>query len=106
MPWRKKLSFTEPMISPVFSITPTEPAPTRMAVRVKTSCWKSDRGMHTRKDVLFMRRLSLGDFWIEEDISNVGAEEVMDVLRISMMCLMAFTRSEHAMNLVIGKWDT
>ncbi|QHS09053.1 hypothetical protein [Sinimarinibacterium sp. NLF-5-8] len=48
----------------------------RLVVRVKTSCWLSDKGIHYRKDVIPMRRKSVGYDFLTEDAEMCGALEV------------------------------
>lgn len=50
----------------------------RCIVRLKTSFWKSERGLHTRQDITFMRKLSLEYQVLEEDAANIGAKEVLE----------------------------
>jgi hypothetical protein len=45
--------------------------------RVKTSYWGSGRGIHTRKDIIFLKRKSTKCIWVKEDVSNIGADEVI-----------------------------
>lgn len=47
----------------------------KTVVRVKTSIWKSDRGLHIRRDVTYLRRSSQGMNFLEEELDSVGAEE-------------------------------
>ena len=46
-------------------------------VRLKTSWWKSDRGLHERRDLIFLRRQCRGFNFLEEDAAAVGAEEII-----------------------------
>jgi len=55
--------------------TPTLKA--KLVVRLTTSYWKSNRGVHVRKDVMFLKRQSQGLNILEEDCGCVGAEEVI-----------------------------
>lgn len=50
--------------------------PSVNVVRVKTSWWKDERGLHYRKDILTMKGLSSGYQILQEDSSNIGAYEV------------------------------
>ncbi len=46
-------------------------------VRLKTSYWSDKRGMHQKKSITFLQRKCKGYNFVEEDISNVGAEDVI-----------------------------
>jgi len=46
-------------------------------VRLKTSWWKSARGLHERRDVTFLRRQCVGYNVLEEDASAIGVEDVI-----------------------------
>ena len=47
-------------------------------VRVKTSWWNDNRGLHSRKDILTMKSLSKGYQILEEDAKNIGAPQVVE----------------------------
>lgn len=47
----------------------------RTVVRVKTSIWKSGRGLHIKRDVIYLKRSSQGMNFLEEELDSVGAEE-------------------------------
>jgi hypothetical protein len=47
------------------------------AVRLTTSFWCDGRGVHMRKSLNFLKRKCEGYNILDEDCSNVGAEEVM-----------------------------
>ena len=47
-------------------------------VRLKTGFWSSGKGIHVKKDITYLRRLSGGSNYVEEDVSNVGAEDVIN----------------------------
>lgn len=49
----------------------------RCVIRLKTSMWKDNKGLHLRKDLIFMKRLSLDYNILEDDASNIGADEVI-----------------------------
>lgn len=49
----------------------------RCVVRLKTSYWRSSRGLHERRDLIFLRRQCSGYNVLEEDAGTVGAEEVV-----------------------------
>jgi len=50
----------------------------RCIVRLKTSFWKSERGLHTRQDITFMRKLSFEYQVLEENAANIGAKGVLE----------------------------
>lgn len=46
-------------------------------VRVKTNVWHDKKGIHYRKDILFLRRINKDAYDIlKEDSDNIGAHEV------------------------------
>jgi hypothetical protein len=47
----------------------------RCIVRIKTSCWSDDKGVHVRKDILRLKRLSKGHDFVHEDVANIGATQ-------------------------------
>lgn len=48
-----------------------------VVVRVRTSWYHDNKGMHMKKSLTLMKRKSQGHNWVWEDLSNIGAEEVM-----------------------------
>jgi hypothetical protein len=62
---------------PVTSLAcPDQPEP-RCIVRLKTCAWHDRRGIHQRKSLRFLRRLSEVPLVLEEDLSCFGAEDVL-----------------------------
>jgi len=57
----------------VFNIKPKP----RWVVRISTSAWLDDRGVHIRRDVNFLKRLSTGENPLREDCLMSGAEETL-----------------------------
>ena len=49
----------------------------RCVVRLKTSYWRSSRGLHERRDLIFLRRQCVGYNVLEEDAKEMSAEEVV-----------------------------
>lgn len=49
----------------------------RCVVRVKTTTWADNRGLHTKKSLTFLRRQCKGFNILAEDASAIGAEEVL-----------------------------
>ncbi|MBV1889161.1 MAG: hypothetical protein KUG67_02840 [Proteobacteria bacterium] len=49
----------------------------RCVVRVRTCRWSNGRGLCLKKSVTVLKRKSSGYNLLEEDINNLGAEEVM-----------------------------
>ena len=55
----------------------TEPAP-RTVVRLATSYWGDRRGVHQRRSITYLRRLSRGEVHlVEEYADNAGAEDAL-----------------------------
>ena len=52
----------------------------RCTVRVKTTVWADKRGLHTKKSLTFLRRQCEGFNVLAEDVSAIGAEEVLQRL--------------------------
>jgi len=50
-----------------------KPKENQSVVRLKTNVWCDSKGLHFRKDLQFLKRLSFGYQIIEEDASNIGA---------------------------------
>ena len=61
-------------------VTNTESKPMTVVVRVKTSCWRTKRGLSVTKQIQFLRRNSSreGVQFIEEDASSTSADMVID----------------------------
>jgi len=49
----------------------------RCVVRVTTTTWADKRGLHQKKSLLFLRRQCEGFNVLEEDVSVIGAEDVL-----------------------------
>lgn len=49
----------------------------RTVVKIKTSYWSDDRGIHIRKDLSFSKRKSVAYNLLEEDADQVGAENIV-----------------------------
>lgn len=49
----------------------------RCVVRLSTSWWRSSRGLHERRDLIFLRRQCAGYNILEEDAKGMSAEEVV-----------------------------
>ena len=49
----------------------------RCTVRVKTTVWADKRGLHTKKSLTFLRRQCEGFNVLAEDVSAIGAGEVL-----------------------------
>ena len=49
----------------------------RCTVRVKTTTWADERGLHTKKSLTFLRRKCEGFNFLAEDASMIGAEDVL-----------------------------
>jgi hypothetical protein len=51
--------------------------PSRCVVRVQTSAWGDKRGVHIKKSLTYLRRQCIGFNVLEEDVSAIGAEDVV-----------------------------
>lgn len=49
----------------------------RVVVRLRTTTWADNRGIHQKRSILFLKKQSLGHNMLQEDISCVGAEDVL-----------------------------
>ncbi len=49
----------------------------KQVVRVSTSYWADKKGVHMRKDLIFMKKKSFGYNVLAEDCSNIGSEDVI-----------------------------
>jgi hypothetical protein len=54
----------------------TKSEPNICIVRLRTSIWEDNRGVHCKKDLIPMKKLSSGYQLLEEDVANGGAEDV------------------------------
>lgn len=48
-----------------------------VVVRLRTSAWSDDRGLHVRRSLTYLKRKCQGFNFFEEDISNIGADEAV-----------------------------
>ena len=48
----------------------------REVVKLVTSSWNDNRGLHIRRDLIPMKRKSIGHSCLEEDCSMIGPDEV------------------------------
>ena len=46
-------------------------------VRLKTSAWRTTRGIFQQKSLIYMKRRGTGWDWLDEDVDNVGAQDVL-----------------------------
>jgi hypothetical protein len=53
-------------------------------VRVKTSVWADKKGLHTRRDVLYMNRLSSGYNILQEEMSATNDAEYVAHLLLNL----------------------
>lgn len=62
-----------------FDLKPVQPSPDKpvVVVRIKTSYWSDGRGIHTRRDMIFLLRKCRGYNFVAEDAAAVGADEVI-----------------------------
>ena len=52
----------------------------REVVRLKTSCWKDKRGLHIRRSLTGLRRLSRGHQMLDEECDMMGPDEVAGII--------------------------
>ena len=57
-------------------IEPENKEEPEVVVRLKTSCWSDKRGIHTKRSLTYLKRKCKGYNILEEDASNIGADEV------------------------------
>lgn len=50
---------------------------TILTVRVKTSYWQDNAGLHVRRSIVFLKRKSAGHNFLEEDATCVGVDDVI-----------------------------
>lgn len=53
----------------------------RTVVRLTTSCWGDNKGVYMKKSLRFLKRKCLGERWVDEEISNIGAEYVVPAIK-------------------------
>lgn len=58
-------------------LQPADEAVERTVVRLKTSWWRSPRGMHQRRDITFLTRKCEGFSPLREDLDNVNPNEIL-----------------------------
>ena len=49
----------------------------KCVVRVKTAMWADKKGLHIQKNITFLRRQCEGFNVLEEDMNEIGAEQVV-----------------------------
>lgn len=50
--------------------------PPRVVVRIRTSCWSDRRGLHMKRDITYLKKLSSGFNFFDEDVGCVGATDM------------------------------
>ena len=50
----------------------------RVVIRIRTTTWSTARGVHRKKELLYLRRPSLGHNFVAEDASVVNASELVN----------------------------
>jgi hypothetical protein len=58
-------------------VTPVEAPGDICVVRLRTSVWADKKGIHQRKTLTYMRKMSMGNDLLEADTDAMGAEEVL-----------------------------
>ena len=49
----------------------------RCVIRLRTSTWVTEKGLHAKTDLMFMRRKSKGFNLLEEEAIAIGSDEVI-----------------------------
>lgn len=52
----------------------------KVVVRLVTTYWASKKGLHTKKDIIFLKRKSEGFNWLEEDSLMSGCDRVFPLI--------------------------
>jgi hypothetical protein len=52
----------------------------RCFVRFRTVWWSDNRGVHQRKSITWLKKLGGGHFFVQEDVSNVGPELMIQMI--------------------------
>lgn len=54
----------------------------RCVVRVRTSSWCDRQGVHVKKDITFLKRMSKGFNLLREEIANIGTDVVEHIINL------------------------
>ncbi|MBK1732898.1 hypothetical protein CKO41_14145 [Thiococcus pfennigii] len=54
---------------------PVGQSPNRIVIRLRTAAWHDQKGLHMRRDMLFLRRRCAGFNWLEEEADVAGADD-------------------------------
>ena len=76
----------------------------KLVVRVSTSYWSDDRGLHCKKDITYLKRKSSGFNLLEDNASDCGAEEVFPRITNLSECKDGIYRVDVCN--VIKDWDS
>lgn len=57
-----------------------EVVPSRCIIKLTTSYWSDSRGVHVRRDLNYLRRKCSGWNILEEDVSAIGADDVVPLI--------------------------
>lgn len=70
------IDFDSFVIDAIVNNSISEDAPA-CVVRLKTDIWNNDRGLHVKKSITFLKRLSAGFNILHEELSNVGGVDTL-----------------------------
>lgn len=77
----------------------------RTIIKLKTSYWRSDRGLHSKRDIIYCKTLSYGHNILYEDSNNVSAQYVFERIINFHECLDNVLYEVVACNLN-ANWET
>ena len=69
------------------SLTPDNQEKTKVIIRVATSFYRTYRGIATKKEIIFLRRLCKGYIHLEEDAMQMDAEQAILMIRNLDACV-------------------
>jgi len=61
----------------LFKLKTNDELKPKCVIKLTTSMWHDDRGVHIKRDINFLKRKCTGFNIIAEDCQNIGAEEVI-----------------------------
>jgi hypothetical protein len=75
----EQLLFTESLDDLLLAVL--EPCdPPKVVVRVRTSFWSDRRGLHTKRDLTYLKTLSSGHNFLAEDAGCIGANDIFPLI--------------------------
>jgi hypothetical protein len=54
--------------------------PPKLVIRLRTSCWSDRRGLHTKRDLTYLKTLSSGHNFLAEDAGCIGANDIFPLI--------------------------